>query len=139
MSEDTHTLPWTLAPDGAIYIADGRIALYASATATCPRQGDYYECSGPAIQPRLRWTKGAAERVIASVNETEALRATVARLEAENGRLRRCLLPVWMTLAEQEMVGERVPDDARVLSFMGSGASDFVTAGDIRAARDPQP
>lgn len=59
---------------------------------------------------------------------------TLEGLRAENDRLRRCLLPVWLGMAEAEMVGEPLSDDAVVLSFMGSGASDRVTAGEIRAA-----
>ena len=50
------------------------------------------------------------------------------------GQLRRCLLPVWMGIAECELVGEPLADSAVVLSFMGSGASDRVTAGEVREA-----
>jgi len=48
--------------------------------------------------------------------------------------LSRCLLPVSMSLAQCELVDEPVPDGAVVLHFMGSGASDQVTAGEVRAA-----
>lgn len=51
--------------------------------------------------------------------------------------LRRCLLPLEMAFAEAEMVGEPIADDAVVLHFMGSGASDQVTAGEIRKALQP--
>jgi hypothetical protein len=60
--------------------------------------------------------------------------AEVEALRAENERLRRCLMPVMMMMAQAECIDEPLPDDAVVLSFMGSGASDQVTAGEIRAA-----
>jgi heptaprenylglyceryl phosphate synthase len=60
--------------------------------------------------------------------------ATIRAAMGEVEQLQRCLLPVWMTIAEHEMAGEPLADDVRVLSFMGSGASDFVTAGEVRAA-----
>ena len=63
-----------------------------------------------------------------------AAREEIGRLQRSNGALARCLLPVHMTLAERELVDDPVPDDAVVLCFMGSGASDNVTAGMIRAA-----
>jgi hypothetical protein len=62
------------------------------------------------------------------------MNAEIEALQAENGRLRRCLLPLHMAFAQAEMVGEPIPDDAVVLHFMGSGASDQVTAGEVRAA-----
>jgi hypothetical protein len=48
--------------------------------------------------------------------------------------LARLMLPVQMSLAEAELVGEPAGDDAVVLHFMGSGASDQVTAGQLRQA-----
>jgi hypothetical protein len=49
-------------------------------------------------------------------------------------KMSRCLLPVTMGLAEAELIGEPPADDAVVLSFMGSGASDRVTVKDINDA-----
>jgi hypothetical protein len=48
--------------------------------------------------------------------------------------LSRCLLPVHMSMAQHELVDEPLPDSAVVLHFMGSGASDQVTAGEVRMA-----
>lgn len=59
---------------------------------------------------------------------------TVGRLVAAVEQLARCLLPVHMTLVERDLIEEPVADDAVVLSFMGSGASDRVTAGEVRSA-----
>ncbi|CAN5950506.1 unnamed protein product [Sphagnum jensenii] len=63
-------------------------------------------------------------------NLANAIRAILAK----NAKLRRCLLPVVMGIAEMELSGEPLADDAVVLTFMGSGASDRVTARDIREA-----
>lgn len=54
---------------------------------------------------------------------TEAIRAAAAPLE------------LWwaMLQAENELVGEPLADAAPVLSFMGSGCSTLVTAGQLRA------
>jgi hypothetical protein len=46
----------------------------------------------------------------------------------------RVLLPINMILAQAECVDEPLADDAVLLSFMGSGASDHVTAGEYRVA-----
>lgn len=50
--------------------------------------------------------------------------------------LGRCLLPIQMEMAQAEMVGDPIPDNAPFISFMGSGASDFVTAGELRRAME---
>ena len=60
--------------------------------------------------------------------------ATIDAQDATIARLRRCLLPVQMLMAQAECVDEPLSDSAVVLSFMGSGASDQVTAGEVRAA-----
>lgn len=49
-------------------------------------------------------------------------------------KLSRLMLPLVMTMAEAELVDEPIGDDAMVLHFMGSGASDTVTAGQVRSA-----
>lgn len=67
-------------------------------------------------------------------DELTTLRAQVSEMTGERDRLKRCLLPVWMTMCESELVGEPMPDSFVVLHFMGSGASDQVTAGEVRAA-----
>ena len=46
----------------------------------------------------------------------------------------RIFMPTIMSLAEIELVDEPVKDDAVLFSFMGSGASDFVTVGEFRKA-----
>ncbi len=113
----------------------------------CPFCGGEQTATAPEL---LGWWAGckACSGGIGHATEAEAItswntradpalaaaQADVARLTAENSKLRRCLMPVWMTIAEHDMIKEPLPDDARVLSFMGSGASDFVTAGEIRAA-----
>lgn len=59
----------------------------------------------------------------------------VETLRRENERLRRCLVPVTMHLAQLELErGLEAPDDMIVLYFMGSGASDQVTVKEIREA-----
>jgi len=65
--------------------------------------------------------------------------ARIAALEAKNAELRRCLLPIEMGFAEAECIDEVISDDAVVMSFMGSGASDQVTAGMIRQALKNSP
>jgi len=56
-------------------------------------------------------------------------------VEAARGIVR-ALLPINMTLAERELVDDPLPDPAVLFSFMGSGASDHVTVGEYRAAKD---
>lgn len=50
-------------------------------------------------------------------------------------------LSLWWTMieAEAELIGKPIKDDRPILSFMGSGASHQVTAGDIRAALASAP
>lgn len=62
--------------------------------------------------------------------------ARIEALEAAVEKLLRCLMPVTMGLAQAECVDEPLADGSVVLSFMGSGASDQVTAGEVRAAID---
>lgn len=59
---------------------------------------------------------------------------TITELVSALEGMLRIVLPVEMGLAQAECVDEPVPDDKTVLSFMGSGASDRVTAGEYRAA-----
>lgn len=60
--------------------------------------------------------------------------STTARIAADTlARFRRLLLPVWMGIMEQTMVGEAHPDNARIFNFMGSGGSDFTFLGEFRA------
>lgn len=58
----------------------------------------------------------------------------VAALVEAVSAYRRLLLPIYMSLAEREMVDEPLSDDAVLFSFMGSGASDHSTVGDFRKA-----
>lgn len=69
----------------------------------------------------------AAARIEAQSREIEGLREAIDKLS-------RCLVPVTMGLAQAECVDEPIPDACVVLSFMGSGASDAVTAGEVREA-----
>jgi len=48
-------------------------------------------------------------------------------------RFRRLLLPVYMGVSETAMMGEPIPDEARVFTFAGSGASDFTYMAEFRA------
>jgi len=61
-------------------------------------------------------------------------RKRIAELEGRESRLRRCLLPIQMAMAEMELVDGPVADDTVLLSHSGSGCSDQVTAGMVRAA-----
>lgn len=56
---------------------------------------------------------------------------------AEIEALLRCFLPFQMAMAESALLGDDVHDDQVVIHFSGSGASDFVTAGMLRAALAP--
>lgn len=69
----------------------------------------------------------------ATTIETQYARLVEAR-GVVNG-LARLLLPIHMTLAQEELANDApVPDAVAVLHFMGSGASDIVSAGEFRAA-----
>ena len=65
--------------------------------------------------------------------ETQS-QATIDELVGALRGMLRIVLPIDMGLAQAECVDEPVADDKVVLSFMGSGASDRVTAGEYRAA-----
>lgn len=56
---------------------------------------------------------------------------------AELAALLRCFLPFQMAMAESDLIGDDVPDDQVIIHFSGSGASDQVTAGMLRAALAP--
>lgn len=94
-----------------------------------------------SLHPCAEGDSGAIEFVSANtLTRKQALiesqQATINELvEAMHG-LRRIMLPMHMTMAEAECVDEPIPDDAVFLSFMGSGASDQVTAGEFRRAND---
>jgi hypothetical protein len=61
-------------------------------------------------------------------------REQLDRLREALSKVSRLILPVTMTMAQEELAGEPIPDNEVVLHFMGSGASDQVTAGMIREA-----
>ncbi len=69
------------------------------------------------------------------------LRAPVADERAQQRNEGFASLSLWwtMTEAEAELIGKPIKDDRPILSFMGSGASHQVTAGDIRAALASAP
>lgn len=69
--------------------------------------------------------------------EVARLQARVATLQAQNDALARCLQPVLMELVARDLAGTPVPDAAPVLTFMGNGTSDVVTAGALRDALNP--
>lgn len=48
-------------------------------------------------------------------------------------RYERLLLPVYMGVTQEAMVGNNIPDDARIFNFMGSGASDFTFMAEFRS------
>jgi hypothetical protein len=81
------------------------------------------------------WRERASE--IATLNtRIESMAGDIARLREALDKMGRCLLPVHMGLMQAVCVGDPLPDQAVVLSFMGSGASDQVTAGEVREALD---
>lgn len=45
--------PWTRCGDNALASANGMIPIFASASFTCGRAGDYYECSRPSVSTTL--------------------------------------------------------------------------------------
>jgi len=69
-----------------------------------------------------------------AVTVTDHTRDALAICARVLPQLVRLLFPVELVLAQAAAVDEPIPDDAVVLSFMGSGASDRVTAGDVRIA-----
>lgn len=81
------------------------------------------------------YRRAALDLQVAAVNNLPALLARIEALEKALEKLDRILLPIVMTLAQRELVNNPVPDDAIILHFMGSGASDQVTAGEFREAR----
>ena len=60
--------------------------------------------------------------------------AVMREAEAVIQAFSRILGPVYMTLAQQECIDEPLPREAVILSFMGSGASDNVTVGEVEDA-----
>ena len=80
--------------------------------------------------------QATARFVVSSPSAILELIAQRAALVEAVRDLARCLLPVHMSLMEREMVGDPVQPAAVVLSFMGSGASDSVTAREITDALD---
>jgi hypothetical protein len=59
---------------------------------------------------------------------------TVERRDETVKALARCLLPAVMAMAERDLIGEPVKDEEPLLSFVGPGSGDWVTAGMIRKA-----
>lgn len=76
------------------------------------------------------------ERDAASHTEAAELKTRVEAAHAAVNALCRVLGPVGMTLAQQECIGEPLPREAVILSFMGSGASDNVTVGELEDAME---
>lgn len=74
----------------------------------------------------------AAHRLSTTADLTRQLAEVREALAAIN----RVLLPIDMQFAQAECIDEPIPDEAVVLHFMGSGASDQVTAGEYRASKD---
>lgn len=48
-------------------------------------------------------------------------------------RVQRLCNPIFMTVLEQAMTGQPLPDEARIFNFMGSGGSDFTFVAEWRA------
>lgn len=71
----------------------GNMLIAASASAKCPRAGDYYECDGPTASPRLFLAKGLATYIVAAqpLNITRILDA-YAEMERERNLLRLLLV-----------------------------------------------
>lgn len=68
-----------------------------------------------------------AAYVVKAVNSHDALVKSLKEMK-------RVLFPIFMSLAERDLIEDPVPDDAVLFSFMGSGASDYVTVGEYRKA-----
>jgi len=58
----------------------------------------------------------------------------VEELQQQIAAFKRFTLPLFMSLAEREIAGDPVPDDAILFSFMGSGASDQTTVAHFKKA-----
>lgn len=81
--------PWTdCGNDGTIGSANGRIVLSASASAKCPRAGDYYECDGPEIERRIFLPPAERAMILNAPADLAALVAEVERLTAERDAIR---------------------------------------------------
>lgn len=94
-------------------------------------------CNGDVL---VKTSKGRLVAVVYATGDDAETLARAGKLCAADelvgaiSKLGRVLLPIDLGLAQAELVGEPVPDSAVVLHFMGSGASDQVTAGEYRAA-----
>ena len=83
--------------------------------------------------PPLELTRAmCAHRISSCADKDDEIAAFKQRV----AELLRLFLPVEMSLAEMEMVAEKAQDEAVILSFMGSGASDSVTYGEYRRVTD---
>lgn len=95
---------------------------------------DYGDLIAELTRPIIGIANRTPEEAFDIMTDRIRNNAAIRNLVAEREGLRRCLLPVQMTLLERDLSGDPVPDNDVVLSFMGAGASDQVTAGEIRAA-----
>lgn len=92
-----------------------------------------------AIEQESHWTIWRDGQILFTCWTGEADARRVCALH--NGTPGLQSLGMWWAMieAERELAGDpKIPDDAVVLPFMGSGASHNVTAGDIRNALDSE-
>ena len=74
--------------------------------------------------------------ILSLLSELDRLRSSNEAMRKALAGSHRLFLPIFMRLAEAELVGEPVKDETVLFSFMGSGASDHVTVGDFRKAHE---
>ena len=71
-----------------------------------------------------------------TVDLVDSLRSSNEAMREALAGSHRLFLPIFMHLAEADLAGEPIKDEAVLFSFMGSGASDHVTVGEFRKALD---
>jgi hypothetical protein len=74
------------------------------------------------------------DRAIIVGSEVRQLIGEIRRQKEHLRAFYRSLNPIWMTIAERELVDDPIPPDAFLFTFMGSGASDNSTVGEFLAA-----
>ena len=90
--------------------------------------GKFYDEKGVELRGKLVDIPELTQRLRAMSGSTAAQQAA-DYIE----RVQRLLFPVKLGMIEMAMAGEPVPENARIFSFMGSGASDFTYMAEFRA------
>ena len=132
--------PWEATRD-TIWTTDGsRVIIHAHATTQCPREGDYYACSGPEAVSHLRIlppdlahiARCSPDNIAALLDAYAAQSARISELERERDEARKEAEPVaWRVLVNQDgktfnLYTERLPFEP-------------LTDSTVRQKREPEP